>query len=658
MAGLVRRPARSPWPSSSSPSARRPSSWSRASPRPTAGRRTSASSAARCSSFPSAEPRLWRGGHHREADAERAVICRACCAGEPLVVVATPAALDVPLPAPPRLHRRARCGCGVATGSTASSCSRRSSGAATSAPTRWWRWGSGACAAASSTSSSPTHAAPGAPRVLRRRHRVDPPLRPHHPALDRQPSTSCWSCRSADADEAAETRPPARLPARGRPRDRRRAGAARRDRRGVARAPPAARASWASGQRVELRGDRGAAVPGAADREHVLDTQAVEPLHRPLRRSSPRRSGDWRAEGFRVRLVAADGHQAEHLRQILREHDVEAPIAGGLDGAEESPASSRASARAASPSPALGLVLLTEAEIFGARRRTLRRPKYQRGSPITAFTDLAVGDLVVHEDHGIGRYLGLRTMNVGDRDGDFLLLEYSEGNQLYLPVERLDLISKYLGGDSGRRAARPPRRRVVAAREGVRARGPARDGRGAAEALRAQRAAAEGTPSPPTRRGSASSRPPSASRRRPISCGPSRRSSATWSPSGPWTGWSAGDVGYGKTEVALARRLQGGGRRRRRWRCWCPRPCSPSSTGRPSPSASARFPAKVELLSRFRSPAEQKAVVEGLAAGTVDVVIGTHRLLSKDVRVQEPRPARSSTRSTASASPTRRRSSR
>ena len=56
---------------------------------------------------------------------------------------------------------------------------------------------------------------------------------------------------------------------------------------------------------------------------------------------------------------------------------------------------------------------------------------------------------MVHEDHGIGRYLGLRTMTVGDREADFLLLEYSDGNQLYLPVERLDLISKYLGGDAG-----------------------------------------------------------------------------------------------------------------------------------------------------------------------------------------------------------------
>ena len=56
---------------------------------------------------------------------------------------------------------------------------------------------------------------------------------------------------------------------------------------------------------------------------------------------------------------------------------------------------------------------------------------------MTAFTDLEVGDFVVHEDHGIGRYLGLKTMTVEDRDADFLLLEYAEGNQLYLPIDRL-----------------------------------------------------------------------------------------------------------------------------------------------------------------------------------------------------------------------------
>ena len=202
-------------------------------------------------------------------------------------------------------------------------------------------------------------------------------------------------------------------------------------------------------------GDGGGAA--AEDAELVLDANAV-----PGYAASSRRSGRDRAlaaEGF----TRAAGMPPTSARPIscardLREHELEAAVVPSARRRPRRSRSRRASARRGFLIPALGLVVLTESEIFGARRRSLRRPKYQRGASVTAFTDLAVGDLVVHEDHGIGRYLGLKTMPVrvvGDaaapgrapREADFLLLEYAEGNQLYLPVERLDLISKYLGGD-------------------------------------------------------------------------------------------------------------------------------------------------------------------------------------------------------------------
>src|SRR5260370_11405944 len=99
--------------------------------------------------------------------------------------------------------------------------------------------------------------------------------------------------------------------------------------------------------------------------------------------------------------------------------------------------------------PALGLVVLCEEEIFGAQRRRMRRPLFQRGAAIASFNDLAPNDLVVHEQHGIARYHGLRTLSTDGHDADFLLLEYAEGGRLYLPVERLDLISKYMGAPEG-----------------------------------------------------------------------------------------------------------------------------------------------------------------------------------------------------------------
>ena len=374
--------------------------------------------------------------------------------------------------------------------------------------------------------------------------------------------------------------------------------------------------------RVELETVAGTGV------EYVLDTQEVPrftahfaPLTDAL--------GRWRAEGFTVRLVAGDEHQAEHLKQILRDHDVETPIAPALD-APDPLSIVVGECSAGIMISAVGLVVLTEAEIFGARRRTLRRPKYQRGAALTAFTDLEVNDLVVHEDHGIGRYLGLRTMSVGDRDGDFLLLEYAEGGRLYVPVERLDLVSKYLGGDAGTakldRMGGASWQRV---KESVRA--ALREMAEGLLKLYAQRAVAEGHPfatdSPWQREFEASFRfEETPDQQRAI-----EETKRDMENTRPMDRLVAGDVGYGKTEVALraAFKAVGDGHQvavlvpttvlaQQHWSTFTDR--------------FAPFPTKVELLSRFRTPKEQKAVVEGLRQGTVDVVIGTHRLLSKDVQ--------------------------
>ncbi|OGL04462.1 MAG: transcription-repair coupling factor, partial [Candidatus Rokubacteria bacterium RIFCSPHIGHO2_12_FULL_73_22] len=336
----------------------------------------------------------------------------------------------------------------------------------------------------------------------------------------------------------------------------------------------------------------------------------------------------WRAEGFRVRLVAGEPRQADHLRQILREHDLEAQAAPGLGG-DEALAVVVGECSAGFSIPSLGLIVLTEGEVFGARRRSLRRPKYARGAALTAFTDLAIGDIVVHEDHGLGRYLGLRTMTIGDREGDFLVLEYAEANQLYVPVERLDLVSKYLGADEG--AARLDRlggaswQRV---KDAVRA--ALREMAEALLRLYARRAVAEGrafAPDTPWQREFAAAFrfEETADQLRAI-----EDVTRDMEAPRPMDRLVAGDVGYGKTEVALraAFKAVADGTQvavlvpttvlaQQHWATFADR--------------FAPFPARVELLSRFRSPREQKAVVEGLRVGTVDVVIGTHRLLSKDV---------------------------
>ena len=586
--------------------------------------------------FPEQEPRLWRGGRQREADAERAVICRRLLAGEPLVVVATPAALDVRLPGPQRFTADTL---RLAAGDSLDrellvEAFERSGYERVDTVVEVGQW---SARGGIVDVFSPSHAAPARLEFfgddIESIRLFDPTTQRSQQPLDDLlvlPLDSVSGRDGGDADHSSDdaalldylpAAAPIVLDAPGLLDDGGDEAPARRP----------LRERLGNRQRVELETMSGAGPPatsaGSEAREFTLDTRGAEQFAGRFVQLTEALV-EWRREGFRVRLVAPDQRQAEHLQQILREHAVEALMSESLEGPE--PLGIVAGECSSGVFiPALGLILLTESEIFGARRRTLRRPKYERGAAITAFTDLAVGDLVVHEDHGIGRYLGLRTMNIGDRDGDFLLLEYAENNQLYLPVDRLDLISKYLGGDSG--AARLDRlggaswQRV---KESVRA--ALREMAEELLKLYARRSVASGTAfasdTPWQREFEASFRfEETADQLKAIEDVKRDLESDR-----PMDRLVAGDVGYGKTEVALRAAFKvvaDGGQvavlvpttvlAQQHWTTFTDR--------------FAPFPARVELLSRFRSPAEQKTVIEGLRAGAVDVVVGTHRLLSKDV---------------------------
>jgi transcription-repair coupling factor (superfamily II helicase) len=336
----------------------------------------------------------------------------------------------------------------------------------------------------------------------------------------------------------------------------------------------------------------------------------------------------WRGEGFAVRLVVNDEHQADRVRRMLSEHDLEAwPDATlfGPDGLGVLVGECGMGFQL----PAIGLVLLSEHEIFGAQRRRLRRPPFQRGAAIAAFTDLAPNDLVVHEDHGIGRYHGLRTLSTGGRAADFLLLEYADGGRLYLPVERLDLITKYMGAPEG--AARLDRLGGAAwqrVKESVRA--ALREMAEQLLRLYATRSLAERPAFPGDTTWQGEFEAAFRFEETPDQLRAIEEVKADMSGPRPMDRLVAGDVGYGKTEVALraAFKAVADGRQ---VAVLVPTTVLAQQHGNTFSERFAPFPARVELLSRFRSPREQKAVIEGLARGTVDVVIGTHRLLSKDV---------------------------
>ena len=572
--------------------------------------------------FPEPEPRLWRGGRSREPDAERALICRRLSTGEPLVVVATRVALDAGLSRPDDFAGhvlRIATGDGLDRELLLEALERGGyERVDTVVGVGQWSVRGGILDV-----FSPAHASPARLEFLADEvesiRLFDPTTQRSVASLDELAVLPLATSGESDAhllDYVPATAPvviddPNLL---------------HEVREDAPEAPPLGE-RLAGRQQIFLSLVAGTGH-GAPTAELVLDTRSVERFTGRFADLATE-LGRWRTEGFTIRLVASDERQAEHLRQILREHSREALSIAALD-APEPLGVMVGECSSGFAVPALGLIVLTEHEIFGARRRSLRRPKYQRGAALGAFTDLAIGDLVVHEDHGIGRYLGLRTMKIGDREGDFLLLEYAEGSQLYLPVERLDLISKYLGGDAG--AARLDRlggaswQRV---KDSVRA--ALREMAEELLKLYAERTVAEGrrfsTDQPWQREFEAAFR----FEETPDQLQAIDDAKQDMENARPMDRLVAGDVGYGKTEVALraAFKAVADGVQvavlvpttvlaHQHWTTFSDR--------------FAPFPARVELLSRFRSPKETKAVVEGLAQGTVDVVIGTHRLLSKDVR--------------------------
>ncbi|MBI4609817.1 MAG: transcription-repair coupling factor [Candidatus Rokubacteria bacterium] len=383
-------------------------------------------------------------------------------------------------------------------------------------------------------------------------------------------------------------------------------------------------------QRIEL-GLLPVGAPAAAAQRHTLETRSVGSFRGQFRQLAPQ-LGEWLAEGFRVRLVCQDEVQAQRLTQILREHLLDPTGAGSLWGPEGLGLLTGECSSGFSV-PALGLILLTEAEIFGARRRSLKRPLYQRGAALTAFTDLQVGDLVVHEEHGVGRYMGLKTLAVDGRQGDFLLLEYAEGARLYLPVERLGVISKYLGADgSPARLDRLGGSSWQRVKESVRA--SLREMAEGLLRLYAERSVGEGhavTPDTPWQREfeAAFRFEETRDQLRAI-----EDVKADLERPRPMDRLVAGDVGYGKTEIALraAFKVVMDGKQAA---LLAPTTVLAQQHWGTFSERFAPFPARVELLSRFRTPKEQKAVVAGLRQGTVDVVIGTHRLLSRDVAFKD-----------------------
>ncbi|MHB8398979.1 MAG: transcription-repair coupling factor [Candidatus Limnocylindrales bacterium] len=337
----------------------------------------------------------------------------------------------------------------------------------------------------------------------------------------------------------------------------------------------------------------------------------------------------WAADRGRI-VLASD--QAARLAEILAEHGrpvavveriavapppgaatiVERSLNGGFLGGPD------------------GLVFVTDRELFGTVR--VRRPKaLRRVVPRDILERLAPGDLVVHVDHGVARYERMLRRGGAGEDRDYLELSFAGGDRIFVPVEQIDRVSRYSGGE------RPPLSKLGGTEWG---RTRQRVKRAVTEladellALYAARAAAQGHAFSADTPWQAEMEASFPYEETPDQLRAAAEVKADMEAGRPMDRLVVGDVGYGKTEVALRaafKAIQDG----TQVAVLVPTTVLAAQHHATFGARFGAYPITVRLLSRFVAAAEQQRTIGGLADGSVDLVIGTHRLLSKDVRFRD-----------------------
>ncbi len=365
-------------------------------------------------------------------------------------------------------------------------------------------------------------------------------------------------------------------------------------------------------------------------RVHPNEEQAgMKPLVNRLRQAE--------AENWRTLLVCHREGQAQRLRELLALHDIHLTINPALRLSNLHPGHPQLCVGDISRGfslPEEQLAIITEEEIFGQRSHRQKKSGQQRARQLmSSLAELKEGDYIVHTDHGIGQYLGLTHLQTGTVEGDFLHLLYAGNDKLYLPIERIEKIQKYLAGEGAR-----PKLDKMGGQGWEKARLKAR---AAVEELARQ--LLELYAKRELRQGHAFS-PPDKLYREFEATFPHEETADQLqaieetledmqSPK-PMDRLVCGDVGYGKTEVALRAAVKAV-LDSKQVALLVPTTVLARQHWEGFQQRLAEFPVRVEMVSRFRTPAENKRTLEAAAAGKVDILVGTHRLLQRDVHFQD-----------------------
>jgi transcription-repair coupling factor (superfamily II helicase) len=334
-------------------------------------------------------------------------------------------------------------------------------------------------------------------------------------------------------------------------------------------------------------------------------------------------------KGHRV-VVAADGSgSAARLRDILLEHDLDFPI---RDLVPDRPGGSIVVAplHRGCVLPSAKVSVVAEADLTG-RRRAHRRARTRRREGTTTFEDLKPGNYVVHHTHGVGKYEGMVKRTIGGVERDYLLVAYKGGDKLYVPSDQIDTLRQYVGGEA------PTLHRLGGsdfAKSKSRVRSAVREIAQELVVLYQTRVNAEGhafAMDTPWQREMEEAFPYVET--------PDQRTAiddikADMERPYPMDRLVCGDVGFGKTEVAIRaafKAIQDG----KQVAVLAPTTLLANQHGNTFADRFAGYPIRVEVLSRFLTTAQAKEVMRGLRVGDVDCVIGTHRLLAADVEFKD-----------------------
>ena len=380
------------------------------------------------------------------------------------------------------------------------------------------------------------------------------------------------------------------------------------------------------------------ALRDAAD-EYALPVAAAPALPVDSRAARPLAALEDFIAGFAGRtLIAAESlGRRETLREMLARQHIGVQV---LDDWAQFLASEARLAIAVVPVddglllPKAGIAIVAESQIYGEHVVQQRRRERRETDPeaiIRNLTELAPGDPVVHIEHGVGRYLGLETLDVGGSAGEYLALEYADRAKIYVPVGSLELVHRYTGAD----ATHAPLHKLGSGdwqRAQRKAREQVRDAAAELLAIYAKRAARGGhaIPLPDDYARFAASFP---FEETPDQARAIADVLADLAAEKPMDRVVCGDVGFGKTEVAV-RAAFVAAHAGQQVAVLVPTTLLAQQHAETFRNRLADWPLRVAALTRFESKAEQQQILAQVAAGQVDIVIGTHRLLQKDVAFQ------------------------